>query len=239
MTEPIPTTPAIYAAISAIMDEVGPIAKKNKNLQQGYQFRGIDDVYEALQAIMAKHKVFAVPEVLEDRTEERTTKNGSALIYRVLKIKYTFYAHDGSNVVCIVIGEGMDSGDKASNKAMSVAQKYAFIQVFCIPTREPKDPEHDSPGQADGGIVAKGKESQKNANKPKPTAQKSSGFNPDNKAHMDFLFAALSKSSIDPEVWDEIAQKMKGRPSAEIGVVMKEYEKDVEEEKKPMGSASP
>jgi hypothetical protein len=28
---------------------------------------------------------------------------------------------------------------------MSVAHKYALLQVFCIPTDEPKDPEHESP----------------------------------------------------------------------------------------------
>jgi hypothetical protein len=81
--------------------------------------------------------------VLSERSEERATKSGGVSIYRVLKIRYRFYADDGSFVDAVVIGEGMDSGDKASNKAMSVAQKYAFIQVFAIPTKEHKDPEHE------------------------------------------------------------------------------------------------
>lgn len=134
----------IFSAITAIMAEVGHIGKSRKNAQQGYNFRGVDDVYAGLQLVMAKHGVICVPEVLEDRTEDRTTAKGSALIYRVLKIRYTFYADDGSSVTAVVIGEGMDSGDKASNKAMSVAHKYALLQVFMIPTDEPKDPENDS-----------------------------------------------------------------------------------------------
>jgi hypothetical protein len=124
----------IFKAIIAIQRDMEAIGKTKRNQSQGFNFRGIDDVYNAIHPLLAKHGVFTVPEVLEDRTEERQTKNGGALIYRVLKIKYTFFAEDGSSVSATVIGEGMDSGDKASNKAMSIAHKYAFFQVFSIPT---------------------------------------------------------------------------------------------------------
>lgn len=134
----------IFGAMQHVMAAVEPVAKSRKNVQQDYQFRGIDDIYAALQAIMAKHGVFTIPTVLNDRTEDRTSKAGSLLIYRVLTIRYTFYcAADGSSIDSVVIGEGMDSGDKASNKAMAVAHKYALLQAFCIPTKEPKDPEND------------------------------------------------------------------------------------------------
>lgn len=134
----------IYKAIAAIMAETAAIGKDKKNEMQGYKFRGIDDVYNAVHPLFAKHGVFSVPQVLEDRTEERTTSKGSALIYRVLKIKYTFFANDGSFIESIVMGEGMDSGDKASNKAMAVAHKYAILQILSIPTNDDKDPEVDS-----------------------------------------------------------------------------------------------
>jgi hypothetical protein len=144
----------IYQAIAEIMRETDAIGKDRKNTQQNYSFRGIDDVYNAVHPLFAKHGVFSVPQVIEDRTEERTTKNGSALIYRVLKIKYTFYAADGSFIEAAVIGEGMDSGDKASNKAMAVAHKYAILQILSIPTEEEKDPEitsHDIKPKTDDG----------------------------------------------------------------------------------------
>lgn len=139
-----PSNKSIYQLIPLIMADVEPVAKSQKNTQQGYSFRGIDQVYAALQAILAKHGVFTVPRVINERAEERTSRSGTALIYRVLTIEYDFYAPDGSYITACVIGEGQDSGDKASNKAMSVAHKYALLQVFCIPTEEPKDPEHDS-----------------------------------------------------------------------------------------------
>ena len=136
--------PLIYAAMSAIMGDVDPIAKARQNKAQGYQFRGIDDVYAALQSILAKHSVFTVSEIISQATEEKQSKSGGTMFYRVLHIRYRFYAADGSYVTTEVIGEGMDSGDKASNKAMSVAHQYALLQAFCIPTEDPKDPENDS-----------------------------------------------------------------------------------------------
>ena len=117
-------------------------------------FRGIDAVMNALSPALIKNKVFAVPEILEQTREERQTSKGGNLIYSVCKIKYTFYAEDGSSLSAIVIGEGMDSGDKATNKAMSIAFKYACFQVFCIPTEEMVDPDaecHDvKPKEVDG-----------------------------------------------------------------------------------------
>lgn len=142
------TNNGIFAAINGIMEEIGVIGKTSKNQQQGFMYRGIDAVMNALQPALVKYKVFAVPEVLEHRREERVTGKGGNLIYSVLKVKYNFYAEDGSSVSATVIGEGMDSGDKASNKAMSIAFKYACFQVFCIPTEEMKDPDSETPPES-------------------------------------------------------------------------------------------
>ena len=135
----------IYQRIPAIMEDIDAIKKGRSNSQQNYKFRGIDDVYNELHNLLAKHKVFTMPEVLEERSEERSSRSGGALIYRILKMRYSFFTEDGSCVQAVVIGEGMDSGDKASNKAMAVAHKYALLQVFTIPTEESKDPENESP----------------------------------------------------------------------------------------------
>jgi hypothetical protein len=98
--------------------------------------------------LMAKHKVFTMPNVIDSKTEERKTSKGGNLIYRILTIEYTFYAEDGSNVKAVVIGEGMDSGDKAANKAMSVAHKYALFQALCIATKEDPDKESADSSEA-------------------------------------------------------------------------------------------
>lgn len=145
----------IFQQIPKIMADVDPISKNRQNVQQSYKFRGIDDVYQALQAVLAKHSVFSTSEILSERTEDRQTSKGSNLIYRILKVRWTLWASDGSSVQTETIGEGMDSGDKASNKAMSVAHKYALLQVFAIPTEDAKDPEVDHhQARARGSVVA-------------------------------------------------------------------------------------
>ena len=131
----------IYETIALVMEDIGAIGKNSKNSQQGFMYRGIDAVMNAINPALIKYKLFVVPEVLEQTREERQTTRGGNLIYSVCKIKYTFYAEDGSSISAVVIGEGMDSGDKATNKAMSVAFKYACFQVFCIPTEEMVDPD--------------------------------------------------------------------------------------------------
>lgn len=131
----------IYESIAAVMGEIGAIGKNSKNQQQGFMFRGIDAVMNAINPALVKYKLFIVPEVQEQVREERTNAKGTTLIYSVCKVKYTFYAEDGTNISATVIGEGMDTGDKATNKAMSIAFKYACFQVFCIPTEEMADPD--------------------------------------------------------------------------------------------------
>lgn len=138
----------IYKAIAGVMKDVGAVGKDSKNPQQGYKYRGIDAVMNALQPAMVKHGIFAAPAVIASEREERQTQRGSLLIYSMLTVKYTFYAEDGSFVETTVVGEGMDSGDKSSNKAMSAAFKYACFQTFCIPTEEMIDSEVDSPEPA-------------------------------------------------------------------------------------------
>lgn len=135
----------IYQSIAKILEEVPAIGKNKKNTTQNFMFRGIDDVMNTFQPLLAKHKVFIVPQVLEQTREERQTSKGGTLLYSICKIKYIFYAEDGSSIEAIVVGEGMDSGDKATNKAMAIAMKYAMFQVFCIPTEEMKDPDNETP----------------------------------------------------------------------------------------------
>ncbi|MDF2510438.1 MAG: hypothetical protein K0S04_304 [Herbinix sp.] len=133
----------IYQSVTKVMADMDAIGKTKFNQQGNFKYRGIDDVMNALNPAMVKNKIFVVPEVLEQTREDRVTNKGGNIIYSILKIKYTFYAEDGSHIDSIVIGEAFDSGDKATNKAMSVAFKYACFQVFCIPTEEMKDPDAD------------------------------------------------------------------------------------------------
>ena len=135
-------TPKVYTAINAVqkaMSQEG-IAKGRKNAQQGYSFRGIDDVYAALSPHLASNGLCILPRVMDQETIERQTKAGDTLFYTSLKVEFDFVSvADGSKHTICTVGEAMDSGDKSSNKAMSAAYKYACFLAFAIPTEGEND----------------------------------------------------------------------------------------------------
>lgn len=135
-TQPPPVA-KVYAAINAIQKALSKtgVAKTGKNVQQGYAFRGIDAVYAALAPLLSEHGLCVLPRVVSLRRDERTTDRGTVLFSVTLTVEFDFVAmSDGSRHVVITVGEAMDSGDKATNKAMSAAYKYACFLAFSIPT---------------------------------------------------------------------------------------------------------
>jgi len=127
------------AAITADLSKIG-ISKDSKNSQQGYAFRGIDQVYGALSPLLAKHGLCILPRVTDRQVTERQNRNGGTLFYTTLTVEFDFVAaEDGSKHTIVTVGEAMDSGDKSSNKAMSAAYKYAAFMTFCVPTEGDND----------------------------------------------------------------------------------------------------
>jgi hypothetical protein len=128
----------VYQAINAVQGalSVEGIGKTRKNTQgSGYMFRGIDEVYNALSPLLAKHGLVIIPRMIGRSCEERASKAGGALFYVTVEAEFDFVsAEDGSKHTARTFGEAMDSGDKATNKAMSAAYKYAAFQTFAIPT---------------------------------------------------------------------------------------------------------
>lgn len=136
------STPHVYTAIRAVMHDIGQtgISKNRKNQQQGYQFRGIDDVYNELNSLLSKHGLIMTPRILARDVVERQTSKGGALFYVTVEAEFDFIsAEDGTKHTVRTFGEAMDSADKATNKAMSAAYKYAAMMVFCIPTEGDND----------------------------------------------------------------------------------------------------
>ena len=139
------TTKDIYKAIPEIMAEMDAITKDQKNTQQGFMFRGIDDVYNALQKLMAKHGVFSYPLLITTiKNDLITSKSGNAGSHIINQYIFRFCAKDSSSIDVITIGEAIDYGDKAYNKAAAIAHKYALLQTFCVPTKDDKDPDKET-----------------------------------------------------------------------------------------------
>lgn len=132
-------TPAtsVYAKIAAVQGQLAKvgISKSRRNSQQGYNFRGIDEVYAALSPLLSEHGLVIVPRVIERECVEGQTRKGDPLFRVTVHAEFDFVsADDGSTHTAATFGEAMDSADKATNKAMSAAYKYAAFMTFAIPT---------------------------------------------------------------------------------------------------------
>jgi len=137
-------TPAVYGCIVKVSADLARdgIAKDSKNLQQGYAFRGIDAVMNALAPALVRHGLVILPRCLSRVMVERESRGGGPLFSVTVEAEFDFVcAADGSTHTVRMYGEAMDSADKATNKAMSAAYKYAAFQTFCIPTEGDADAE--------------------------------------------------------------------------------------------------
>ena len=198
------TPKLIYAAIAAMVGEIGAITKDKRNTQgTGYNYRGIDDVMNALNPLLAKHQVFIVPEALDKTREERASRSGGNLIFTSITMRYTFYAVDGSSISAVVVGEGMDSGDKSTNKAMAVAMKYAMFQVFCIPTEEMTDPDAETPPPYTPKLETASPAPQP----PKPVAPQPASTAP---SRQSLIAEAMAAAKLTKADFDAIALRLRG-----------------------------
>jgi hypothetical protein len=127
----------IAQALSEIMKAVGGIAKKDKNTAQGFNFRGIDSVVNAVSPALQKFGVVVIPSVEEYEYQTvEIGRNRTAMGHVRVKVSYTFIGANGDCIKATVVGEAMDSGDKATAKAMSVAFRTALLQSLSLPTDE-------------------------------------------------------------------------------------------------------
>lgn len=126
--------------VLAVMNEVQGLAKKDRNQAQGFSFRGIDAVMNAVGPALRKAGGFIVPLVRSVRHESLTTAKGSQMNAAYVEVEFSVYGNEGEPVSGIVAAEAFDSGDKATAKAMSVAMRTFLLQLLCLPTDEP-DPD--------------------------------------------------------------------------------------------------
>jgi hypothetical protein len=139
---------SIYESLAAVMADCDHVAKRDRNTQQNFAFRGIDAVVNAVGPILRKHQVIVAPLLVSADYAPVTLSGGKVATSCRLIVEYTFYAVDGSSVAARVAAEAFDLGDKATPKAMSVAFRTALLQALALPTDEP-DPDSQSYEQAE------------------------------------------------------------------------------------------
>ena len=80
----ISQAPQVYAAINAVQREIAITGISKSNTTTGgakFKFRGIDDVYNALSPLMAKHDLIVAPRYSDRALIESKSSNGNALFY--------------------------------------------------------------------------------------------------------------------------------------------------------------
>lgn len=151
------TAPHVYQAIIQVVAAMARegLGKTRKNEQQGYRFRGIDDVYNALASRLAEANLCMLPRVMSREVSERPTKSGGVSTYVVLTVEFDLVsAVDGSKHTIVTMGEAMDTADKATNKGQSAAMKYACLMAFQIPTEGDNDTENHHHEKAGSSLEA-------------------------------------------------------------------------------------
>lgn len=134
--------PSIATALAAVMDDVREVRKNDRNSQQGYAFRGIDAVINAVGPVLRKHRVIVMPMLESCNYRDVTTSGGKPSRECTVSVRYRFHGPAGDYIDAITPGESMDFGDKGAPKAMSVAYRIALLQALCLPTDDPDPDSH-------------------------------------------------------------------------------------------------
>lgn len=146
-------TKTIVQSLNEIMKAVGAISKSDRNAAQGFNFRGIDSVVNAVSPQLQKHGVVVVPSVQDYEYQSvEIGKNRTVMGHVKVKVTYTFVGPQGDALTATVVAEAMDAGDKATTKAMSVAFRTALLQALCLPTDD-ADPDASSYERSEKVVV--------------------------------------------------------------------------------------
>lgn len=165
--------PLIFSKMLAIKRDIGSVQKDQRNGGQGWNFRGIDQFMNALHPILNKHGVGINTTVINaseakfivNEKTGKTSKNTSIVM------QYTFFAEDGSTISSQMPAEGVDPGDKGTNKAIAAAFKYCLMQTFCVPTEDLVDADSENATVDDDYVAtAKKKPAAKKAPAKKPAS---------------------------------------------------------------------
>lgn len=142
-----PTVQEAWANVMAEVRELG----KDRRTDSGarFNFRGVDDVMNAVGPVLRKHGVSVVPTAVNHIPETYATKSGTAMRNVTVVVSYAIHGPAGDTMSGAAAGEAADAGDKATPKAMSVAYRTFLLQSLCLPTGD-RDPDMDQHERAAG-----------------------------------------------------------------------------------------
>lgn len=138
----------IFQRMLAITSELKTVAK-NLTVSTGtgsYKAVSEVDVLNAVRPLEEKYGVYSYPckrEVVDSGDYEKESKSGYKSLSRYLRVKtvYRFVNVDdtGDYIETTTFADGIDTGDKATGKAMTYGDKYALMKAYKIKTGDDPD----------------------------------------------------------------------------------------------------
>lgn len=145
---------SVHEAITAAKQRIGAVGKGDRNTDQGWMFRGVDAVLNAVAPALREHGLTVAPIATSYQYEQiRVGKDSRLVGHVIVTVTYRWTGPAGDHLDIQVIAEAMDAGDKAAAKAMSVAYRTCLLQTLSLPTGEPTDPDHHTYDRADPDAV--------------------------------------------------------------------------------------
>lgn len=141
--EGLRTPTNIHEAIVAVMEQVGYV-RKQRGANLNYTYAGEAALIAALRPWMVQYGIYlSVSDIAEVVEQDIPRERG--ISWRVSLTSRVRFVHSPSATYIDVAarGEAMDVSDKANNKAMTAALKYALRQTFLIETGD--DPDDHQP----------------------------------------------------------------------------------------------
>ncbi len=132
----------IYEKIAAIMQDVQYLAKDDHVSFGSTSYKALSEekVTSIMRAEMLKHKLVVFPiSQVANRTGNITHVD---VVYRMVNVE-----NPEESIEIASCGDGADTQDKGSGKAMTYAFKYMWLRTFALPTGE--DPDKISSAELD------------------------------------------------------------------------------------------
>ena len=145
----------IFERLSLITAEIGVVEKNLKvqvNKNSSYKAVSERAVLDAVKPIEQKYRVYSYPasrqivdrDILTKESEYQGTVTRTNTLFMRVETVYRFVNIDKPEefIETTVYGDGLDTGDKATGKAMTYADKYALMKAYKLSTGD--DPDKDA-----------------------------------------------------------------------------------------------
>lgn len=133
---PPPAMIPVHEAFAALQRDVVMIPKTQRNNDAGFDFRGVDDVMDAIGPAQRRHGLFILQRVIKWTSERYRTTEGVGMKAVEVEVEFTIYGPMGDTIAGSAVGDAADRADRALAAAQSVAYRTFLLTGTSMPTRQ-------------------------------------------------------------------------------------------------------